>query len=238
MALSDLNQSKDIRIEGISLLPRSVVEKQLPLDRSVAWWLANKADIQSRLAKNPWVERVSIEGCSGAGMAQSWGCFVVLVKERRARFVASVDSESWLIAEDGTFLSPVDSDDWHGVKRFAVPGVLKVDGLASRVSSPDILRAQLAVARSASDTLENALGRRISALQFSAKGDLSVSFKGFPFPIVFNASSDTAALNDQADRARALLPKLSARLGDIEKIDLAFSKVGVVTFKGSTSPAK
>lgn len=233
-AIGDFVQSKDIRIEGLKHLPRSVVEGLLPSDRSVPWWMSNSATIQSRLSTNPWVEGVSVETC-GDSVTESWGCFVISVQERRARFVASVDSESWLVADDGTFLSPLEREDWAGVKRFNVPNIVRVEGLASRVSSPDVLRSQLTIAGVATETLEEELGRRATALTFSSRGDVQVFFKSFSFPIVFTATSEPSALRDQAQRARALLPKLTERLQEIEKVDLAFSKVGVVTFK-PTSP--
>jgi hypothetical protein len=229
-AIGDFVQSKDIRIEGLKHLPRSVVEGLLPSDRSVPWWMSNSASIQSRLSTNPWVEGATIERC-GDSVTESWGCFVISVQERRARFVASVDSESWILADDGTFLSPLEREDWAGVKRFHVANVVRVEGLASRVSSPDVVRSQLSVASVAIETLEEELGHRATVLTLSSRGDVQVLFKGFSFPIIFSATSDASALRDQAQRARALLPKLTQRLQEIEKVDLAFSKVGVVTFK-------
>jgi hypothetical protein len=231
-AIGDFVQSKDIRIEGLEHLPRAVVEALLPSDRSVPWWMSNKENIRSRLSINSWVESVVVEGC-GDSVTESWGCFVLSVKERRARFVAVVDSESWLIAEDGTFLSPLEREDWQGVKRFHVPNIVRVNGLASRVNSPDVARAQLAIASLATTTLEEVIGRALTELVFSSKGDMQALFKGFSFPIIISASRDTSTLRDQAQRARALLPKLAERLGEIEKVDLAFSKVGIVTFKAA-----
>jgi hypothetical protein len=230
VVIEDLVQSKDIRIEGLKHLPRSVVEDLLPSDRSVPWWMANVALLRSSVATNPWVESVSVESC-GESVAEKWGCFIISVSERRARFVARVDSDAWLIADDGTFLSPFQRDHWQGVKRFSVPNVVQINGLASKISSPDVVRAQVGAATLATATLEEVIGRRIGGLVFSEKGDLQAFFKGYSFPVVFSASNDSATIRDQAERARALLPKLSDRLGEIERVDLAFSKVGVVTFK-------
>ncbi len=230
-AVQELVQKKDIRIEGLSRLPRSVVEKLLPTDKSVPWWLANTTTVQSRLAQNPWIAAVKIDGCGGEGSSTTWGCFVLSVTERTPRFVSTVDGERWLVAGDGTFLAPVDSEDWHGVKKGPIANVIFLDGLASRVSSPDVMRAQLAASARAVETLERSIERRITHLTFTQKGDLEVVFKGFGFPVVFNPASDDVALDEQGQRCRALLGKLGERLAEVERVDLAFSKVGVVTFK-------
>jgi hypothetical protein len=230
-AVQKLVQNKDIRVEGLSRLPRSVLEKLLPTEKSVPWWLANAATVQSRVAQNPWVAAVKIDGCGGDGGSSTWGCFVLSVTERTPRFVSAIDGERWLIASDGTFLAPVDGEDWHGVKRSQIPNVIIVEGLASRASSPDLLKGQLVVSARAVEILERSLERRITQLRFTEKGDLEVGFKGFGFPVIFNPSNDDVALEEQSQRCRALLAKLGERLVEVERVDLAFSKVGVVSFK-------
>jgi hypothetical protein len=237
-AMHKLVQNKDIRVEGLSRIPRSVFEKLLPTEKSVPWWLANARTVQSNVAQNPWVAAVKVEGCGGdSGAASAWGCFVLSVTERTPRFVASVDGERWLIASDGTFLAPVDSEDWHGVKRSPIPNIVVVEGLASRNSSLDLLRSQLGVSGRAVAVLEPLLERRITSLTFTERGDLAIGFKGFPFPVVFNPSDDEVALEEQGQRCRALLGKLGERLAEVERVDLAFSRVGVVSFK-VVEPAK
>jgi hypothetical protein len=54
-----------------------------------------------------------------------------------------------------------------------------------------------------------------------------------PFPVVFGSSSSESAavIEDQGRRLKALLVQLKDRLPEIQRVDLAFSKVGVVKFK-------
>jgi hypothetical protein len=114
-----------------------------------------------------------------------------------------------------------------------------VEGLASRASSPDTVRSQLALASGSIGTLEREVGRSVGSLRFESRGDFSVVFDGLPFPVVFAGSPDASiSLKEQGARLAALLTKLQNRLGDVAKIDLAFSRVGIVKFRAEEPPTK
>ncbi len=221
---------KEVRIEGLKVLPRAEVERVLPYDKSVLWWHINGTDIQSKVAESPWVEEATLESCSG-GALRSWGCFVLSVKERTPKFIGLVDNERWMIDSKGAFIMP-SGGPLLGLSPEAVSQLVVVEGLASRTSSPDIVRSQLATASGAIGTLEREVGRSARSLRFESRGDFSVMFEGLPFPVVFAGSPDApVSLVDQGQRLAALLAKLKDRLGDVAKIDLAFSRVGIVKFR-------
>lgn len=223
-------QDKDIRIEGLRALSRTEVERVLPLDRSVFWWMANTPVVQARVADNPWIGDVSVERC-GDGWFSEWGCFVVSVTERHPKYAAMVDNEAWIIADDGTFLIPVGGT---GNVTVDLDRLVHITGLASRSASPDIVRAQLALAKNSIDALERTVSHPVRTLEFGQKGDLIIGFADLPFPIIFTSSPDSGiSLEEQAVRCSRLLAELSGRFEDVEKIDLAFERVGIVKFKPS-----
>lgn len=230
---SELLSNKEIRIEGLKVLPASEVERYLPFDRSVLWWHVNGTDIQSKIAESPWVSAVSIDSCSWSGIPR-WGCFVVSIKERSPKFVAMVDNEPWIIDGDGAFIMP-SGGPLHGLDAEAVKNLVAIQGLASRAHSPDLVRSQLALAASSIATLEATVGRSARSLRFEDRGDFSVVFAGVPFPVVFTASPDAPLpLTEQGERLVALLGKLKDRLGDVARVDLAFARVGVVKFRSES----
>jgi hypothetical protein len=221
-------QAKDVRIEGLRALSRTEVERVLPLDRSVVWWMMNMPVIQARVADNPWIGDVSVESCSG-GLFADWGCFVVSVSERKARYLAKVDDEAWIIADDGTFLVPL-----KGLEAGKVDpeSLVRLEGLASRSASPDIVRAQVALAKSSVETLQKTALKKVRSLEFGPKGDIVIGFDSVPFPVVFTTSPDSSvSLVEQGDRCAQLFKELGSRMDDVEKIDLAFERVGIVKFK-------
>jgi len=227
-ALSLWNE-KEIRIEGLRMLPRSDIERLLPLDRSVAWWKLQTTSIQGRIAQNPWIGEVSVSSCEG-GVREAWGCFLISIQERQPTFLALVDNANWVIDRGGSFIVPY-------AETVPIPAnqrLVRVTGLASRHSSPDIVRAQLSAASSLLDTIEREVHRQVSGLEFLGHGDLSVSFQDVPFPVVFGASADSSVpLAEQGKRCAELLKRVQDRFLDILKIDLAFERVGVVKFKAT-----
>ena len=219
--------AKEIRIEGLRTLPRSEIERLLPLERSVVWWKLQSTSIQGRIAQNPWIGEVSVSSCEG-GAREAWGCFLISIKERQPTFLAVVDNANWVIDRGGSFIVPYS-------ETLPMPSnqrLVRVTGLASRHSSPDIVRAQLSAASSVLDTIEREVRRQVWALEFLGHGDLSVMFQDVPFPVVFGAGGDSVVpLAEQGKRCGELLKRLQDRFGDILKVDLAFERVGVVKFK-------
>jgi len=224
-------RDKEIRIEGLSVLSRAEVERALPLSESVVWWKMHSTDIQSRLEQNPWVQSVSIAECEGSRVS-SWGCFVLSIKERTPTYRATVDNVQWIIDRGGSFIAPVGDPAAKGYAR----NLITVQGLASRSTSPDIVRAQLAAASHLLGILEREVRRPIQALEFLDQGDFSVRFGGLSFPVVFGAGEDAKVpLSDQGQRCAQVLLRLQDRFGEIEKIDLAFDRVGVVKLRPAVS---
>jgi len=219
-------QDKQVRIDGLNVLSRTEVERLLPLDRAVAWWHANGTEIQASLEKNPWIAQAQVSACPET-IASRWGCFVVSVQERVPTFIANIDQAQWIIDRDGSFIVP----ERDLQSRKLNPHLVAVTGLASRVKSPDLVRAQLSAAARLLPVLEKQVGRKIVGLELLGHGDFSVAFKGLSFPIVFAGGRDSGVtLPEQGERCTQLLRHLAGRLHEVQKIDLAFSRVGVVTF--------
>jgi hypothetical protein len=229
-AIAFLN-TKEVRIEGLRTISRTEIERSLPLTRSVGWWLVNETSIKARVAENPWVKSVDLEPCQGRWLPK-FGCFTLTIEERTPRFIALVDDERWIIGADGALITPAKGDA-PGMSDEMLRSLVPLYGLASRVSSPERSQAQLDLAQRAITVLERSVELPVESISFEGKGDISVDFDHVPFPVVFGSSSPEASsvIEDQGRRLKALLVQLKDRLVEIQKVDLAFSKVGVVKFK-------
>lgn len=231
-AVTFLN-TKEVRITGLHSISREEVERVLPLNRSVGWWMLNETSIKARVAENPWVKSVSLSSCKGKFLP-TFGCFDLVVDERKPRFIALVDDERWIIGEDGALIIPAKGDA-PGLTDETLRSLVPLYGLASLVSAPDRSHAQLKLAQDAIRVLESSVDLPVESITFAGKGDIVVDFSRLPFPVVFGASSTASdssqVVGDQAKRLRALLEQLKDRLPEIEKVDLAFSKVGVIKLK-------
>lgn len=227
--VTKLLNTKEVRISGLRLIARADIERVLPLQKSVGWWMLNSTSINARVAENPWVSKVDVESCPGTILPR-FGCFVISVEERKPRFLAEVDSERWVIGDDGALIVPANATNLP-LSIDEVRRLVPLYGLASRVQSPERSHAQLTLAQGAIPVLEKAVDRPVRSLTFESRGDISVTFEQVPFPVVFGAPSDSmTVLEDQGKRFRALMGQLRDRFSEIERVDLAFSKVGVVKF--------
>jgi hypothetical protein len=219
---------KEIRIAGLDLLKRSEVERLLPVDRSVLWWQLNRSQVEAKVAANTWVSHAKLSSCSGGSLAERWGCFLVAVEERQPLFTTDFKGDSWVIDRQGVFVAPL----VELLRRNFVGELISVRGVADGALEPSLVRAQLSAAAPLCDTLSKVVGRGVQDLEFLAQGDFAVRFKGLNFPVVFAAGKDAGVdLEDQGARFAALLKQIAVRLGDVERIDLAFDRVGVVRFR-------
>ena len=233
----ELLENKEVRIEGLRVLSRTEIERALPFDKSVIWWHVNNTEIQGKIAENPWIAAARLDSCPGM-WPSNWGCFVVSVTERSPKFIATVDNERWVISDEGAFIMPADGP-LYGLTADTLGNLVAVDGIASRAHSPDLVRAQLALASRSIATIESSVARTADSLRFEGRGrlegrgDFAVTFKGVPFPIVFTTATDSlVSLEEQAQRCAGLLTKLKDRFAEIERVDLAFTRVGIVKFRG------
>lgn len=218
---------KKVKLEGLLVLTHSDIEPLLPHSRSVLWWHLNEPEIQARLMDNPWIKSASVDSCD-EGLFSKWGCFVLRIQEREPVFSAVVDGTTWIVDGDGSFIVP-DSD--VVLRRYDMK-LVSIKGLASRVSSPDVVRSQLYSASSFMTILQKEVGKAVVSLAFIGHGDLKVNFQGLPFPVIFGLeSSNGVTLAEQGKRCAALLHEVRNRYSDIDKIDLAFNRVGVVSFR-------
>lgn len=225
--IQSLWNDKNVRIEGLEVLSEREIEPLLPLSKSVLWWHLNEPDIQAELMQIPWVKSVSVNSCHDSIWSR-WGCFLLSVKEREPVFSAVVDETEWVVDAEGAFIVP-SSDLVH--RRYDLK-LVSIAGLASREYSPDMVRSQVYSANKYMGILQQSVGKAVVSLSFLDHADISVGFQGVPFPIIFGLdSAGTTSLAEQGKRCAALLKRLGHQFHEIEKIDLAFDRVGVVAFR-------
>jgi hypothetical protein len=218
---------KKVKLEGLVVLRPGDIERLLPQSRSVLWWHLNEPEIQAQLMQNPWIQAVDVGSCDD-GLLSKWGCFVLTIGERKPVFSAIVDGTQWIIDGDGSFVVPYGDQ----VARRYNMKLVSISGLASRVHSPDVVRGQLYSASKFMEVLQSTTKRAVISMTFDGQGDLEVNFQELPFPIIFGLGSDDGVpLAEQGKRCAALLEKVRGRYSEIEKIDLAFNRVGVVSFR-------
>lgn len=237
-AVKDFSYSKSydkhVEFSGNTILTRADLLKRLPMDRSVFWWILNPKEIEVSLSTEQLLSDAKVSSCS-RWYVSNWGCFTITVVERLPAFVALFSDKAWLVGQDGGFLSPLPKDvDLDKAvnkleRKFGRMWILK--GLEDVKGSPDLIRSRFEFARDSLKLIEQGSEFGIQWAQVSHPGELVVKFKRYPFPVTFGGP-DASEENwvSQAHRFQILISKLQNRIERIERVDMAYSILGVVQY--------
>lgn len=219
---------KELLIAGDSSLSDKAIRDLLPAEMSTLWWLMNTDIIEGELRKSPWILRARIHPCA-TGVLSLWGCFVVSIEERKPSFLLTEGDITWLVGEDGGFISPLTP---RLRELFKDRTLRTLKGFYDDSPSAELFHARFKYATDAMEIIEKRLKKKISSVQLMPQGELEVNFEDNPFAVVFSGGLDTAEpLHFELDRLQVLLDQFQGKEDTIQKIDLAFSKLAVVKFK-------
>ena len=232
-AFHKLFWDKEVIISGDSRLADKTIRELLPLDRSTIWWAINSDLIENDLKKSAWVEKADIHTC-GASYFSLWGCFVVSIEERQPAFLIYQDNILWLVGEDGHFISPLTSR----LKELLVNRPLKtLKGVYEDHPSTDLFNARFFFVKEAIRLIETRTRKKIRELTLNGNSEIEVAFEDAPFIAVFSGGSEHIEdIKGECLRFMTILAQLGGKEGEIEKVDLAFSKLAVVKMKDTPIP--
>ncbi len=219
---------KELRFQGLDLLERADLEALVPTERSNFWWEFNRGDVASSLREHALVSAVEVARCG----TLEWGCFSVVVTERRPEFVTEFGGKAWLVSADGAFMgrAPRSALDESNTPRAAFNPVL-LKGLDFDRSSPDTLKARLDLIRTAIAEIEAGGGEEVRTARLIGASDLEVRFESRTFTVTFGLpDGDTERLRDEVARYNRVLEELGEKHRLVRSIDLAFERVAVVKF--------
>lgn len=223
---------KDIRVDGLDTLSRLEIEKSLPMEKSVLWWIINTPTIAAKLANSPAIKSAAVVSCD-PWVVRKWGCFAVQITERQPRFLVTLDNVRWLVGDDAGFIKPLDNGG-------TVPeGVVPLDGFQSVSKSSDITRQLVASLLDGLRIVEKETNARITGAALQGSGEFAVKIEGFKFEARFELPIEGGSnLRAQASRFAKLIAELGERAADIESVDLAYNKVAIVKVAKQDPPEK
>lgn len=221
---------KQINITGLSVLNRSDIIKDLPLKKSVRWWLMNSAEIEASLERNVLVQNAEVKRCERFSVR----CFDVTVHEREPAFITSLNDTVWLIGSDGAFITPVPKKQFEAKGANVVMGrtPIVVEGLLSESVSPDAAKARIQYVKAMISTIEPETGLKVVWVGLRRNGETALRFAGLDLEAVFDVGeSDQSKVKEEAQRLKTVLNQFGDRAKDIARVDLAFDKVAVAKLK-------
>lgn len=212
---------KELRFDGLHQLSRVDVERYLPQERSVAWWMANQESIKGSLAQNPYIAQTQISKCSDA----EWGCFLVSIEERKPRFVVAFQSAKWSVSADGTFLRKIQPHEALPAETIFVHGSKTFD------ECPDRLKSTLQASEKNLDLIEKRVKTRVASVNFLNSGDFEVGLQNTHLTARFTSEENDSShdLEKQALRLAGILKELGPNSEKVSHIDLSYPRFAVLS---------
>ena len=222
---------KELLIAGDSNLADKSIRDLLPTELSTLWWLMNTDIVEGDLRKSPWIRKADVHPCASKFLSL-WGCFVVTIEERKPSFLVTEGDVTWLVGEDGGFISPLTP---RVKDLFRGRTLRNLKGFYDDNPSADLFQARFHYASEAVGIIEKRMHRKVASVQLLPGGEIEVEFEDNPFRVVFSGGVDSAEpLHFELDRLDVLLSQIEGKEGTVEKIDLAFNKLAVVKFREGT----
>lgn len=232
---------KKVSISGLRGLTARDLAPQLPMDRSVFWWLFNGEAVSQTLLKNPLVKSAELKSCSTFALSQ-WGCFNVAISERTPTYTAQIDNQVWVLGEDGGFLFSVPREKFETVRLDQLirdhygPQMGTISSLTQisvKGDSPEIIQARISYTRRAIELIQEVSGLKAEIARCTSQGEVRMRFATYPFEVIFDyAENEPEKLRQEARRLKRLVAEFGDhRLQTIELIDLAYNKLAVVRFQ-------
>ncbi len=230
-----LLNDKEIEIEGLSVLTRADILKDLPLHETILWWKTHGREVEVSLERNPLIQDATVMSCA----EKSLNCFDIQIKEREPAYIVNLGDRVWLLGADGGFITPVPKKEFllkgAGIVHARVAPVI-VEGLLEESASPDVVKGRIAYVRSVIEVVEPETGLKVRAIEVRSNGEASLRFHGYDLRAVFDAGAEHLdRVREEARRLKTVLDNFGDQATRIAQVDLAFDKVAVTTLNEAKS---
>jgi hypothetical protein len=224
-----------VLVEGLQSVEKNEIEALIsPYTTNLSFWFQSN-EIVKVLKQNPFVADAQITTCDEGFLTR---CFRISIEERAPRFIHLKGPDALLLAEDGVTIAVVPSSELiPSLERMLVPQAPRpkiIAGVITNDASTDQFRARFEYVKESFDMLEKLSGFQFSRLELLPNGELLAKPSKAQFVVQFDKSwGDPKAFAEEVSRLKLLLPEINDRLQEVEKIDLAYNKLAVVSYKTS-----
>jgi hypothetical protein len=188
--------------------------------------------IRTAILEDPYVSDVSIDRC-----ADRWSvrCFEVRVTERALSFLTMVNGTPWIVGDEGGFIAPLPGiRGREGLDRFLEgkgERLVFLDGVSRDGFPAEVTRGRLLYLTNAKNVIESEVKLKLRSMTLTDDGELECAFRETPMRAVFGyaGGGDLSLLGEEARRLGVLLTTFGERSRLLERVDVAFNKMAVVT---------
>lgn len=224
---------RTVLVKGIKNITADSIRQAVPQEESNLSWLFNRGAFIDTLKKIPLIKNAEITSCTDEFFPQ---CYTIEIQERFPAFVSISQDSAILLDSDGQQLAIVPSAElFELLSKMLDPAAARpkiIVGIIAPELSSDQARARFVYAKQCFETIEKSSGINFSRIEVLANGEILAKPSKANFVVQFDDSwGHPEILQDEAKRLTLILNEIHARLEDVEKIDLAFNKLGVVKYR-------
>ena len=221
-----------VLVEGLQSLEQQTVEESLTgFTTNVSYWFQQSSIIAS-LKQHPLVADAALSTCDGGFLSR---CFRISITERIPQFIHMKGDQALLLADDGVSIAAIPAVDLAAsLEKMLAPDAPRpkiIAGMMTDDASPDQVRARFEYMKERFVILEKITGFQFSRLELLPDGELLAKPSRASFVVQFDTSwGDPKAFEDEVMRLKLILPEIREKLHEVQKIDLAYNKLAVVSF--------
>jgi hypothetical protein len=221
-----------ILVEGLQSLDQQKVEESLAAyTTNIPFWFQQSSIVES-LKQHPLVADAAVTTCDGGFLSR---CFRISITERIPQFIHMKGDQAVLLAHDGVSIAVIPAAELAAsLEMMLAPDAPRpkiIAGMITDDASPDQVRARFEYIKERFALLEKITGFQFSRLELLPDGELLAKPSRATFVVQFDTSwGDPKAFEDEVMRLKLILPEIREKLHEVQKIDLAYNKLAVVSF--------
>ncbi|MGI6680407.1 MAG: cell division protein FtsQ/DivIB [Bdellovibrionota bacterium] len=226
-----------VKLDGNKFTSTNKIFKQFKIKTDVFYWYLNKSKIETKIEKLPFVKEVSIYPDS---LKQFYRLNIVIKEEEPFYLVKLKSGGTQIISKDGKMLTyinngNINNDNINNNKVFldnreffySLPVIV---GLDDKFDSSQTLNSRYIYMANFLKKISKSTFYTVRSIVFSTSGEINISFFELKPQVVLDLSKNDAWVDVQLERLNALIKELGSNINNVEKLDLGYSKVGVIKF--------
>ncbi len=219
------NVSVSLVLSGNKFTSNDEIFSKFEKRTDVFYWYLNKSNIRDQIRKLPFVKEVEIFPSSLEGFNK----LNIAIKEENPFYLVKLnDDKIQVISDEGKMLSYLTNDknmlvNWDFFNTLPV-----ISGIDNGLDSSQTLNSRLIYIANFLKNIKTYIPYTINFMYFIPSGEVELKFLEIKPVVVLDLSKGDEWVDTELKRFNALVNKLGTQINNMSKIDLAYTKVGVL----------
>ena len=222
------NISVSLALIGNRFTSNSDIFSKFEKRTDVFYWYLNNSKIKENIKKLAFVKDVTIFPNS---LKEFYKFNIAIIEETPLFLIKLKDNKVQVISDEGKMLSYITNDEAFISNRDFFNSLPVITGVDEGLDSAQTLNSRLIYISNFIKKVNTKIPYTINFIYFMPSGEVQIKFSEINPLVVLDLSKTDEWVDTELDRFNVLNKNLGPKINSMEKIDLAFSKVGVLKLK-------